>query len=250
MTNKPASEFSHENNPFTDAAFEPFVDDPFARHSVRSSLAVEEGADPSTYTYAMVARGAPVSTDETERSDAEVTEVMVQWDNNTLIVDHLDARGRFTLGETDQNANFVVPTGLLGQPTWTLIERTAAGTQVNVPPGATATLSNGETATAEASGSVAIALGSKMTIRLGDLTFRIGQTAAGKPSPKGLAAVDRSTPAYFALSAFAHAAIIGAMAFFVPPLGLTDGDGIEKERLIQMQAYRPGSGSARGRTKA
>src|SRR4029079_5117588 len=42
---------------------------------------------------------------------------------------------------------------------------------------------------------------------------------------------------YFGLSFLAHAGLIAAMAFFVPPLGLTDDEELDKDAMFLMQEY-------------
>ena len=42
---------------------------------------------------------------------------------------------------------------------------------------------------------------------------------------------------YFGLSFAAFGSLIAAMAFFVPPLGLTDEGEIDKDRLLLIQQY-------------
>jgi hypothetical protein len=48
---------------------------------------------------------------------------------------------------------------------------------------------------------------------------------------------DRSSAIYFGFSALAQIGIIAAMAWFAPPLGLTEDDGIDQERLVTIRQY-------------
>jgi hypothetical protein len=62
--------------------------------------------------------------------------------------------------------------------------------------------------------------------------------AAGKPVKHGVAAgFDRNAVAYFGLSALVHASVISALAFFVPPLGITDDEALDVSRTVMMMQY-------------
>src|SRR5690606_9630248 len=61
---------------------------------------------------------------------------------------------------------------------------------------------------------------------------------AGKPIPHGLASgFDWNVAMYFGLSFLSIGSLMMAMAFFVPPMGLTDGEGIDQDQLILIQQY-------------
>jgi len=68
--------------------------------------------------------------------------------------------------------------------------------------------------------------------------FVVAAVAAGKPVAHGLfARADFNSLVYVGLSMAAHASLIGAMAFFVPPLGLTDGEAMGRDQLYLIQQY-------------
>src|SRR5690606_9283169 len=70
------------------------------------------------------------------------------------------------------------------------------------------------------------------------LVFQVQAVNAGKPIPHGLASgFDWNVAMYFGLSFLSVGSLMLAMAFFVPPMGLTDGEGIDQDQLILIQQY-------------
>jgi hypothetical protein len=94
--------------------------------------------------------------------------------------------------------------------------------------------------TAEVTGGHQLALpgGAKARLEIGDFVFQVAAVNAGKPIQHGVGATfDWTVAAYFGLSFLVHAGFVAAMAFFVPPLGLTDDEDLDKDRLYLMQQY-------------
>src|SRR5690606_18659309 len=93
---------------------------------------------------------------------------------------------------------------------------------------------------AELSGAHQIALpgGAKARVEVGEFVFQVGAVNAGKPMPVGLlVGLEVAVLMYFALSFFTVGGFIAALAFFVPPMGLLDDEGIDKDQLFLMQQY-------------
>jgi len=77
-----------------------------------------------------------------------------------------------------------------------------------------------------------------------------GTDGAGQPGVPGLdgerwtqvsgwvvASRDWSTGLYIGMSMLVHTGLLAAMAFFMPPLGLTDDEGVSKDQLFLIQQY-------------
>jgi hypothetical protein len=80
--------------------------------------------------------------------------------------------------------------------------------------------------------------GAKARIEVDNIVFQVAAVNAGRPLPTGVGAnMDWTVATYFGLSLLAHAGLIAAMAFFVPPLGLTDDEDIDKDQLYLIQQY-------------
>jgi hypothetical protein len=80
--------------------------------------------------------------------------------------------------------------------------------------------------------------GARARVELNGFVFQVAAVNAGKPVAHGVGAgVDWNVMMYFGLSFLSVGAFIAAMAFFVPPLGLTDDEGIDKDQLYLIQQY-------------
>ncbi len=191
--------------------------------------------------YVMVRSAPAVPAEEVERSDADEIEVMVLWGDNMLHVAHVDADGAFTIGEA-ANADYVIPSSELGVNSLDLVSNAGGTPHLHIPSGAQGWVElegvRMTTDDARLQSAVPLTAGAKAHLEVCGFTFRVALVAAGKRVPKGLAAgFEKRSPAFFGLSALAHAAIVASMALFVPPLGLTDDEGTDKDRLYAMQAY-------------
>ncbi len=242
-------------SPFDPGALNPFAPGA-AEAAQRSALEVPDDAPPGTYTYTLVKSGPDVSTDEVELPHVQAVEVMVMWGTNVLHVSHLTPPRSFYVGE-EQGKNFAtdffIPSEKLGTSRAPVVLADASGIALVIPQGAKGSIDiagQGKMTVdearakaqpcAELSGAHQIPLpgGSRARIEVGDFVFQIAAVNAGKPAKHGVAAgVEWAVFMYFALSFLAHAGIIAAMAFFVPPLGLTDDEGVDKDQLYLIQQY-------------
>jgi hypothetical protein len=68
--------------------------------------------------------------------------------------------------------------------------------------------------------------------------FQVAAVNAGKPLKHGVGAgLEWAIFMYFGLSLLAVSGFVAAMAFFVPPLGLTDDEDINKDQMYLIQQY-------------
>ncbi len=248
-----SSPFAAASNPFEVAS------NPFARPaSSAHALAVPDDAPPGTYTYTLIKSGPDVNPDEVELPNVQAVEVMVLWGTNVLFVEHLTPPRNFYLGEEGGKnvvTDFFMPAEKLGGVTrMPLVIASGGGAAVVIPQGAKGTIdvpgkglvtveearASGQPC-AEAAGAVQYPLpgGAKAKIEFGDFVFQVGTINAGK---KVIAGVGSSVMfgamgAYFALSALAVGGLIGAMAYFKPPMGLDGDESIDKNQLYLMQQY-------------
>jgi hypothetical protein len=248
------------SNPFAAASANPFAGaaaaNPFAGAARGGSLDVPDDAPPGTYTYTLVKSGPDVSSDEVELSHVQAVEVMVMWGTNVLHVSHLSPPRNFYVGE-EQGKNFstdyFIPSEKLGTTRMPVVIADASSIAVVIPSGAKGTIEipgqpkmsldearQRAQPCAELSGAHQFPLsgGGRAKIDLGDFVFQVAAVNAGKPLKHGVGAgLDWTVFMYFGMSLLAHAGLIAAMAFFVPPLGLTDDDGIDKDQLYLIQQY-------------
>jgi pSer/pThr/pTyr-binding forkhead associated (FHA) protein len=247
--------FAPAANPFDVGAANPFAAGAAAqRHA--DAMHVADDAAPGTYTYTMIKSGPDVSPDEVELPHVQSVEVMVLWGSNVLHVSHLTPPRNFYVGEElgkNFACDFFIPSERLGTTRMPVVVGDRASVAIVIPPGATGwvelpgqpRMSLDEVRpraqpSAEISGGHQLALpgNAKARIELGEFVFQVAAVNAGKPLKHGVGAGwDWTVAMYFGLSFLAHAGLIGAMAFFVPPLGLTDDEDLDKDALFLMQQY-------------
>jgi hypothetical protein len=204
----------------------------------------------------MVKSGPDVSSDEVELAHAPAVEVMILWGQNVLHVSHLTPPRNFYVGEeTMKNfaCDFFLPSEKLGTTRMPVVVGDPSSAAVVIPSGASGTIempgqppmsldeARGRAQPcAELAGAHQLPLpqGAKAKIALGDLVFQVSAVTAGKPIAHGLASgLDWTVLMYFGLSLVSVGGLIGAMAFFVPPLGLSGDEDIDQDQLFLIQQY-------------
>ncbi len=249
-----SSPFAASSNPFATAS-NPFAAGAAAQRHAQA-LHVADDAAPGTYTYTMVKSGPDVSPDEVEVPHLAAVEVMVLWGTNVLHVSHLTPPRNFYVGE-EQGKNFAcdffIPSERLGTTRLPVVVGDRASVAVVIPPNARGSveipgqpkMSLDEARaraqpSAELSGGHQLSLpgGAKARIELGDFVFQVAAVNAGKPLKHGVGtSMDWGVAMYFGLSFLTIGGLLAAMAFFVPPMGLTDSEELDKDALYLMQQY-------------
>ena len=207
------------------------------------------------YSYSLVRSGPDVSPEETELIGTDCLEVTVSWGANVLQVAHLSPPRSFYVGErTTEHApiDFFLPAEVLGEDRLPLV--IVHGTELGlvVPPGARGYLESGGRRVAlentyassqpcvEVEGGRMLALPPRGSARveMGGFVFHVVRGSAGKPTPRTIVGIaDRALASSFAVSLFASALMVAAAAFFVPPLGLSDEEELDQDRLRLIQQY-------------
>jgi len=249
------SPFAAASNPFEVRSSNPFAAGAAATARAQA-LHVSDDAPAGSYTYTMIKSGPDVSSDEVEIAHLQSVEVMVLWGANVLHVSHLTPPRNFYVGE-EQGKNFAcdffIPSEKLGTTRLPVVIGDRASVAVVIPPGATGSvelpgfprMSMDEARqraqpTAEVSGGHQLNLpsGGKARVEIGDFVFQVAAVNAGKPIKHGVAVgFDWNVAMYFGLSLAAVGGLVAAMAFFVPPMGLTDDEELDKDALYLMQQY-------------
>jgi hypothetical protein len=249
------------SNPFGAPAANPFGADPFAFNNpfAQKPVAHDEvphDAPEGSYTYTLVKSSPDVPAEEVE-VPAQSIEVMILWDTTVLHVSHLTPPRSFYVGE-EQGKNFTcdyfIPTEKLGTTRAPIVLADRGGSiSVVLLPRATGTIEiagqpkmtvqqaieSGRTQPcAELSGAHQIALpnGSKAKIELDGLVFQVSTVNAGRVVA-GHFQVDTQGLLYTGLSLAVHAGLLAAMAFFMPPMGATDEDGVSSDQQYLIQQY-------------
>jgi FHA domain len=250
------------SNPFAAAPSNPFAaSDPFAYNNpfAQSAPAVDEvppDAPEGSYTYTLVKNGPDVPSEEVEVPAASV-EVMILWDSAVLHVSHLTPPRSFYVGE-EQGKNFTcdyfIPSEKLGTTRAPIVLADRGGSvSVVLLPRATGTIElpgqpkitlqqaidTGRTQPcSELSGAYQLALpsGAKAKIELDGIVFQVSAVNAGRVVA-GHFQLDTQSLLYTGLSTAVHLGLLAAMAFFMPPLGATDEDGISADQQYLIQQY-------------
>lgn len=248
-----ANPFGGGADPFAFAAPNPFAAaaDPFAPP--------EEPAGEGGYKYVMTKSGPDVNPDEVEMANVPAVEVMILWGDAVLHVAHLTPPRNFYVGEEEGKnlaCDYFIPQEKLGT-TRAPVVLAAPGGGVNVVllprakgmielPGQPKmkideAIQQGRVqACAELSGAHQVSLppGAKVRMEVDNLIFQVATVNAGRKAAAGLfSSRDWSTALYVGLSMVVHTGMLAAMAFFMPPLGLTDDEGVNKDQLFLMQQY-------------
>ncbi|HKO89509.1 MAG TPA: AgmX/PglI C-terminal domain-containing protein [Polyangiaceae bacterium] len=208
------------------------------------------------YTYAMVKSGPDVTPDEVELAHVQAAEVMILWGTNVLHVAHLAPPRNFYVGEEQSKSftcDFFIPAEKLGVPRLPVVVGDQSTIAVVIPQQATGEVETADgqrlsldqvrrqaQPCAELPGAhqLPLGVGTKARIQLGDIVFQVAAVNAGKPIAHGLASgIDWNVMAYFGLSMLSVGGLIAAMAFFVPPLGLSDDEGIDQDQLYLIQQF-------------
>jgi hypothetical protein len=242
-------------NPFEVGTANPFAAGAAAQ-AAHAAMHVADDAAPGTYTYTMIKSGPDVSPDEVELPHVQSVEVMVLWGTNVLHVSHLTPPRNFYVGEElgkNFGCDFFIPSEKLGTTRLPVVTGDRASVALIIPPGARGhvelpgqpRMSLDEARaraqpSAELSGGHQLSLpgGAKARVEVNDFVFQVAAVNAGRPLKHGIGAgFDWTVATYFGLSFLAHGGLIAAMAFFVPPLGLTDDEDLDKDALFLMQQY-------------
>lgn len=183
-----------------------------------------------------------------------VVQLRIVWGETTLCVAEID-RSAYWIGESSQEREpeFVVSGEQLGVMQLPLVTYDSAGCYVNLLAHARGRVRFSKTevrtleevipslpASPELRGGtrLSLTLGMEVQVQVGELRFELNCTDREKRPARAFAGEGaRTALPYFATSLLSVGSLIGAMAFFVPPMGLTDGEGVDTEQLILMQAF-------------
>ena len=222
-------------------------------HARRTAMPDEQGG---AYTYTLIKSGPDVPSDEVE-SHLQAVEVMILWGSNVLHVSHLTPPRNFYVGE-EQGKNFstdfFIPSEKLGTTRMPVVLADSSGSiSVVIPHGARGSIEipgqprmsldevrQRAQPCAELSGAQQFPIGSgaRARIELNDFVFQVAAVNAGKPIKHGVGAgMEWNVFLYFGASLLGVGGFIAAMAFFVPPLGLTDDEDVDKNALYLMQQF-------------
>lgn len=242
----PASNPFGSPNPFAAAAPEP------------RAASVAEDAPDGAFTYQLIKSGPEINPAECEDASVSSVEVMIMWGTTVLHVQHLTPPRSYYVGE-EEGKNFAcdyfVPSEKLGttrapivvadRGTIHFVILPRASGVIELPGQSKMTLeqaiqSGNVQPCAELSGAHQIALpaGAKARMEVGGIVFQVGVVPAGKRVIGGPLANRDWTPFYcIAGSLVAVLGLLASMAYFRPPDGVIDEDGISRDQLRLIRQY-------------
>jgi hypothetical protein len=172
----------------------------------------------------------------------DAVEIRVFWEDALLEVIELSPPRPFFIGDgtcSSGHVDFTVPD--LDDGRFALLALVGGSLFVHAPAGAEVFRREVDVPLggfAESLGARA-ALGSAPTdVRVGALVFSLRLGAREARCPRTLGGEDHGRPfAYFAMSAGVVGALSAMMAYFTPPLGLTDEEGTDRDRVYLINQY-------------
>lgn len=209
--------------------------------------------------YVMMKSGPDVNPDEVEISHVPSVEVMIMWGDVVLHVQHLTPPRDFYVGEEEGKnlaCDYFIPQEKLGTTRAPIVLAAPMGGinmvilpkakgMLEIPGQGKLKIEDAITLgkvqpCAELAGAHQIALpsGAKARMEVDNLVFHVAAVPAGRKAAAGfLSSRDWSTSLYIGLSLLVHSGLLAAMAFFMPPLGLTEDEGVSKDQLFLIQQY-------------
>jgi hypothetical protein len=236
---------------------DPFAfNNPFAAAAPAAIDDVPEDAPEGSYTYTLVKAGPDLLPDECETSASSI-EIMILWAETVLHVSHLTPPRSFYVGEEQGKhlgCDYFLPSEKLGatRAPVVLVDRAGSANLVLLPratgtielPGqpkmsVDAAIQGGfAQPCAELAGAHQIALvaGAKANVELGGLVFRVGAVNAGRTIAAASPLDTKSLP-FHGVSMAAHLGLLAALAFTMPAMAYTDGQGASAEEIDGIKQY-------------
>ncbi|MEO6602563.1 MAG: hypothetical protein ABIQ16_21955, partial [Polyangiaceae bacterium] len=172
---------------------------------------------------------------EFERVGVESIEIMGLWGSTILFAKHQSATETFTVGESNATApvDFEIAAQELGSVSAEIVQVTNGTAYVIVPPAARVSVKQAHEPYSQPSqaASVALLAGTVVELELGKLKFRIANVTAAQSTPRERFGGDRSALAAFGVSFAIVGALVASFAFWMPAMGLTEGEDLDRDRL-------------------
>jgi hypothetical protein len=178
----------------------------------------------------------------THVATSEAVQIRVFWEDALLEVIELSPPRPFYIGDgsvSREPVDFTVPD--LEAERIALLVTEGGSFFVHAPAGAELFRREANAAFggfAEPLGSRAALGSAPIDVRVGALTFSLRLGPREARCPRALGGEDRGRPlAYFAMSSAVVGALSAMMAYFAPPLGLTDEEGADRNRIYVINQY-------------
>jgi hypothetical protein len=185
---------------------------------------------------------------DAKRSVAFLT---IHWGDSVVFAGEIDRKVGFDLGELvdgetpDESKHFELPADLLGSARVALVRYQGDAVCLSVPSLAAARIVNDQGHDITLPGlphdaparEISLSLGSRAVISLPNLRFEIDYGAAGRKCERGALLPEAEVLGYHALSFAVIGSLLGAMAYFLPSLGLLADEETNREDMYLIQQY-------------
>ncbi len=193
-----------------------------------------------------------------EQLSAGSLQIIVKWGASTMDVVELNPPAPYVVGTDAACCDFALPEEAEVDKEFELIHVSQGQVWLCVPPDAKATvrwshlgkvfseellprygLLSEQSRMSEAQvRRVLLPMHGHAVVHLGGFSFFVDLGERARlPASAQVPFVERDVAGYFAASVGATLGLLGLAAFFVPPLGLTEGENIEEERVVLLRQY-------------
>ncbi|HSC87778.1 MAG TPA: AgmX/PglI C-terminal domain-containing protein [Polyangiaceae bacterium] len=187
--------------------------------------------------------------DEMEkRGKGEVIEISLAWGDSVLSLIPLGTRRELWIGESRPDgrpSDVFLPEEVLGCARHKLLSVDELGSlRVHPPAAAQGWLRTPDSAQFDIHSLPEhfVPSGARVHLDFGAFALSVRSLGRAPRVPRGLPASEWKAPlAYFGSSLAVFAGVLGSLAFFVPPLGLSDDGDIDKDRLVLLKQYMEAS---------
>ena len=204
--------------------------------------------------YLLHGGGPPAALEELEHRARLAIEVVVLWRGDVLAVGHLAPPGAFFVGGPNSSCDLALPAEQLGaeglcvavgsrSEVSAVLPAQARGWRT-LPDGSTRPLESGSEAalasrrSASTERLVPLGPGQRAHLCFGEIEIQVAPVAAGRaPAKRGSIGFEPATLAYFGLSSLSVASVLVLLSLMAPPLGLTQDERAESERIYLLQSY-------------
>jgi hypothetical protein len=171
-------------------------------------------------------------------------EIRIFWKGELFDLIELSPPRTFHVGDgavSNESVDFTLPDGApaLGATRLPLVVCEGRHVRVEVPPGGRATRRRAnETAGDRVVAPGVLLDGDVIDVEVGSVRFSIRRAETEGRCPRTIFGADDGRPAvFFAASLLGAASLVGAVAMSMPPFGLDDDEGLDRERTYLMVQY-------------
>lgn len=188
-------------------------------------------------------------------------EIAISWGASVLSVSHLSPPRNFVIGDrggsldahgASGEVDFFLPEEVLGRRQLPLVQVEGGVVKLTIVDFSEGTLKEGKEevdlrdllasapncSTVTRAKEVILRSGARAQIRLRDFEFRVALVKKSAPIDRGFFANwDSAVSNYFLATVVTAGALMSSLAYFVPPLGLSDEEGLDKKRQLLISQY-------------